>query len=247
LGNTVFSNLDYSFTRRTALTFSGNYGILRFNDASFYDSKQYGGGVGLSHQLSGHDSISANYLFRRNTFDVLGTQFETHTAELRYGRRITGRLALELWGGPEINYYDNGFGTVRHTYGSGGLNLRYQTRAMEYWASYDRGVRSGSGVLVGSVADTVTGGVGRDFGRQWSLTANGGYSRNTGIVANTEFNSGFGGIFLRRALGRNAGIGFNYGLQRQTSNCRTGNCAVYTRQLIGVSFDWHMNPIRLGD
>jgi hypothetical protein len=76
LGNTVFANLDYSFTRRTALTFMGSYGLLKFKDATFYDSKQYGGGLGVSHQLNGHDSISFNYMYSRNQFCLHGRHRE---------------------------------------------------------------------------------------------------------------------------------------------------------------------------
>jgi hypothetical protein len=244
LANTVFANLDYAFSRRTALTFSGSYGVLRFEEPLFFDSDQYGGGIGLSHQLTGHDSISVNYRFSRNQFHVVGTSFETHTAEFRYGRRITGRLGLELWGGPQINYY-NGPAAQRDVIGSVGGNLRYRTRLTEYWVGYNRGVRGGSGVLLGSVADTFSGGLSREFGRNWSMTLSGGYSHNSGLITASEFNNGYGGVFFRRSLGQYAGVGFNYALHRQTGSCVTGNCPAFTRQIVGVSFDWHLKPIRL--
>lgn len=245
LGNTAFANLDYAFSRRTALTFSGSYGVLRFKEGEFFDSNQYTGGIGLSHQLTGHDSVSFNYTFSRNQFDFLGQSFETHSPEFRYGRRITGRLGLELWGGPQFNFFDNGPSTVRSVHGSGGGNLRYRTRRTDYWLGYHRGVRGGSGVLLGSVADTLTGGVGRDFGRNWSANLTGGYSRNTGLVTDAKFNSASGGVFVRRSLGRYMGFGLNYALQRQTGTCVTASCLAYTRQVVGVSFDWHLKPIRL--
>jgi hypothetical protein len=100
-------------------------------------------------------------------------------------------------------------------------------------------------VLLGSVADTLTGGVGRDFGRNWSANLTGGYSRNRGLVTDAEFNSASGGVFVRRSLGRYMGFGLNYALQRQTGSCVTTSCLAYTRQIVGVSFDWHLKPIRL--
>jgi hypothetical protein len=246
LANTVFADLDYSFSRRTALTFSGNFGVLRFKENEFFDSDQYGGGVGLSHQLTGHDSIAGNYLFSRTTFGALGSKSETHTTELRYGRRITGRLGLQLWGGPQINYFDNGVDRTRSVHASGGANLRYRTRLTDYWVGYNRGVRGGSGVLLGSVADSISAGVGRSFGHNWSANVSGGYARNTGLVTEAEFNTASGGVFLRRSIGRYSGLGLNYTLQRQTGNCAVAvECIAYTRQIVGVSFDWRLKPIRL--
>jgi hypothetical protein len=217
LGNTVFANLDYSFTRRTAVTFSGSYGVLKFDESSYFDSDEYGGGVGVSHQLTGHDSIAGNYRFSRNQYDVLGTSFES---------RITGRLGFELWGGPQFNYYNSGPLLQRDVIASGGVNFHYRTRVTEYWVGYSRGVQGGSGILLGSVADSVAGNVSRDVGRNWSVVLNGGYSRNG-------------------ALGQYTGVGANYSLLRQTGNCVAGNCPFFTRHIIGVSFDWHLKPVRL--
>jgi hypothetical protein len=245
LGNTLFANLDYLFTRRTAVTFSGSYGVLKFKESSYFDSNEYGGGVGVSHQLTGHDSIAGNYRFSRNQYDVLGTSFETHTAEFRYGRRITGRLGFELWGGPQFNHYDSGPVTQRDVIASGGVNLRYRTRVTEYWVGYSRGVQGGSGVLLGSVADSVAGSVSRGIGRNWSVGLNGGYSRNGALITGSKFNSGFGRVVVRRSLGQYTGVGANYSLLRQTGNCVAGNCPFFTRHIIGVSFDWRLKPIQL--
>ena len=245
LGNTVFANLDYSFTRRTAVTFSGSYGVLKFDESSYFDSDEYGGGVGVSHQLTGHDSIAGNYRFSRTQYDVLGTSFETHTAEFRYGRRITGRLGFELWGGPQFNYYNSGPLLQRDVIASGGVNFHYRTRVTEYWVGYSRGVQGGSGILLGSVADSVAGNVSRDVGRNWSVVLNGGYSRNGALITGSKFNSGFGRVSLRRSLGQYTGVGANYSLLRQTGNCVAGNCPFFTRHIIGVSFDWHLKPVRL--
>ena len=68
-----------------------------------------------------------------------------------YGKKITGRLALRVFGGPDITNFSVPIGGVtREITGSGGGSLTYAINRGGLSLNYDHGVTGGSGVLVGS-------------------------------------------------------------------------------------------------
>jgi hypothetical protein len=186
-----------------------------------------------------------------------------------FGRRVTGKLAFQASGGPDIALIrmplttPTGTGGVEATssptgymtqvYASINAALQYQLKQVSISAAYNHGVTGGSGVLAGSITDNFTGTVSRQLSRTFDVSANVGYSRNRGIqvagttAANETFDYWFAGANVSHPLGRTMNVFLNYQLQYQNTGasvCSGPGCAgSLTRNQIIFGFGWHKQPI----
>jgi len=253
LNNTALGELSYGLTRRTAMTLVGSYGVLHFLDSGFIGSRQTSGRIGLDHALNAKNSLALNYGFDDLRFSGSTSRMQSHLMQMALGRRITGRLALQLAAGPQILHPRNYGAFNANSWGWSMFSaLSYQQRFSSYALSYFRGITGGSGVLLGSRTDTISASATHQFARSWSASVNGGYARNNNLTSNgttaSRFENWFGGVTLDRALGQHARMGMNYTFQDQNhiEICPVASCGVQSpRQLFTVSLEWHLRPARL--
>jgi hypothetical protein len=247
--NSVLGQAEYSFSRRSAVTFSASYGLLNFSDPGYVSSHSFNVQGGYDYLLDPRNSIAvlANY----GKIDFVGTAISATniTAAAAYGRKITGRLAFQVEAGPQ---------QIRVGYGPGKFqrSVLWVNSAMTYgWRrsgvslSYTRGFGNGSGVFLGAKSNTFTGLGHYQFTRFWVGSVTGGYALNNSLVpagvASTSFNDWFIGANLGRQIGPHAQINFNYGLQRQSSpaTCPVVSCGVTGFQhTFGMTLNWHLFP-----
>ena len=133
--------------------------------------------------------------------------------------------------------------------------LQYQLRRAGLGVSYFHGVSGGSGVLAGSISDTVTGTVNPQMSRSISGAINFGYSRNNGFntvgstFGNQTYSYWFGGATLSRQLGRTLSLNLSYQAQFQDSNvsfCVGPACGTsLIRHLVSFGVGWNKRPIPL--
>jgi len=119
--------------------------------------------------------------------------------------------------------------------------------------SYIHGVNGGSGVLGGSLADTVTGTASRQLSRATSGSLNFGYSHNNGFSvggstpSSQSLNYFFSGATLSHEMGRTLNLSLSYQAQYQDSNasfCVGPTCGTSViRHLISVGVGWKKQPI----
>ena len=197
------------------------------------------------------------YGFSRFRFRGQNRDIDDHSVQLAYGRRITGRLALQLSAGPEIYIVsDPVSGSGRLLTWTAQSGLTYQFRRSSLAVSYATYLAGGSGVLNGSQSHSVQMTVTQRLSRMWSGSLDAGFARNTALQGtttqtNTAFNTWYGGFNLSRPLGRYTNLYFNYYLQRQTgtdpSSCITGGvCSTsLLRHHFGVGVNFHSRPYRL--
>src|SRR2546421_12246328 len=101
-----------------------------------------------------------------------------------YGKRITGRIVLNLAGGPEIkNFRFPVTGVNRTTSGSGIASLAYGFRATTVRLVYSHGVGSGGGFLSGSNKDQGIANFNQPPRRLWTNNLSFGVSRESHLVA----------------------------------------------------------------
>ena len=246
----ILGEVEYSFSRRSAFTFSGSYGLLHFPDAGYIDSHNINGRVGYDFQLDPRNSIAV--LASYSKIDYAGTTNSTvnYLASLAYGRKIAGRLSFQATGGPsEIRSTGTGNGNFQSLTWAINSALRYELRRTGYSLSYSHGLTGGSGVLFGANSDTMSASVHRQFTRFWAGSANGGYAFNKSLaptgVATFHFTNWFIGGSIGRQLGRHAHLGLNYGLQQQNSPavCPVANCgSTGLQQTFGMTVNWHLRP-----
>lgn len=254
--NNFTSQVVYQLSPRTSVNVSGTYGVLRFIDPGNIDTNTAGASAGYNYLLTKEDTMGVQYRFSH--YDYLGEQqgINDQVFSFVYGKKITGRLALKLFGGPDITTFKVPIGNVsRQTSASGGANLTYQFSRVFTNLSFNHGVTAGSGVFAGSETDVIQGTVSRQLSRVWHGQANFGFARNRTIVSNAAqsaqaFNSWFAGAGVGRPFGPNANFSIAYSANVQTggtvSGCAIPGCnSTYTQHQITMNFQWHTRPLVL--
>jgi hypothetical protein len=249
--NTVLGQAEYSFTRRSAFTLSGSYGLLHFTTPGFVSSHMLNVQGGYDYQLDSKNSIAALARYSKIDYTGTATPTEGYTTELAYGRKITGQLAFQVAGGPQqIRFSTPTSGSSRNLTWVVNSALTYERRRSGLSLDYARGLTGGSGVFVGAKSDTFTGTVHHQFTRFWSGSVNGGYAFDRSLVAPTvgtsTFDNWFIGANMGRQVGRHAQVGFNYGLQKQDNPavCPVTSCGpTGFQETFGVTVNWHLRPV----
>src|SRR5216684_1791962 len=145
--NSFTTQAVYRLSPRGSINVAGSYGILRFLKAGNIDSNDYISNVGYNYALGKKDTIGM--LYRFSAFRYIGNPqaLDDHVVQLSYGRKITGRVALQISGGPEITTFHISIGNATNQIG-GSVNttLNYAIARNDLTLTYMHGVSSGSGI-----------------------------------------------------------------------------------------------------
>lgn len=247
--NTIPSGeVDYAFSHRTTVTFSGSYGLSDFITPGYLDSRNITGRVGYNYALSSKNTLAFITEYNRTSYTGTSTRLDSGSLQMSFGRKLTGRLAFQIAAGPELTAFHN-FGTPNRqqlSWTASGTLTR-QTARTGYALSYLRAVTPGSGVYLGTHANTLTGSVNRRLTQSWSASLNGGYAANSALVPAGifagSFKNWFAGANLGEQIGRRVHVALSYQYQRQIMSpgaCPVINCgAVPAYQAFGLSMNWH--------
>lgn len=253
--NTGALQATYALSPRGSMTFSGSYGLVNFLNAGNIDDRTAVGSIGYNYALTRNDTVGLVYRFSSYQFPGSPQAYASNTMSVAYGRKVTGHVALKLFVGPEITNYRVAVGNSSQTIGfSASANMNYAFRQGAFSLAYIHGLSSGSGVLVGSELDQVTGSVSHRLTRVWTGSVNIGYSRNNPVGGTTAtgyptYDNWFVGGSVNRPIGRNFnfGVGYtanisNYGGSSCTgTTCNSSN----TYNTVTVNFQWHPRPFVL--
>jgi hypothetical protein len=254
-GNAFAAQVTYQLSRRGSITVGGSYGLLRFTQAGNIDSDMTIGNVGYNYALNKTDSIGVFYQFAGYHYSGEPQAIGSHSVNFVYGKKVTQRIALKLYGGPQFSFYRVPIGTqTESTNGSAGVSLTYAVQRGSINLSYFHGLTGGSGVLLGATTDQVTGGLSHQFALAWTGFVNFGYSRNGSLgsvsgVASPTFDDWFVGGGISRPFGRNVNFTANYSARIEHSNlatCTGPGCSTdYTQNMVTISLQWHTRPFVL--
>ena len=268
LTNFAGGEVDVLLTPRTSLTFVGGYQLLDSVDDPQLNYGDVIFSAGYNYQLSRQNTIGLSYQYSDINYSNITQSIKNNIISVAYGRRITGKLALQASGGPDIALIrmpltlppgtsggeaTSSTGYMTQVYASINAAVQYQLKRVSTSAAYNHGVTGGSGVLAGAITDSFTGTVGRQVARTLSVSWNVGYSRNRGIqvagttTANQTFDYWFTGVNLSHPLGRTMNVFLNYQLQYQNTGasvCTGPGCSgSLTRNQITFGFGWHKQPV----
>jgi hypothetical protein len=256
--DTVITQIMMALNRRSSLTMSGSYGMLRFLDGGSIESNSYQFRMGYDFQITGRDTLAVSYMVGLQRFEGIDRSFDNHNVLLSYGRKITGRLAWQVGGGPRVNLFNNPLqGSGRNVAWTLRSNLVYSLANTNLTLNYLRATTSGSGVLLGAETDRVGVSFGRPLSRMWTGAVNFGYAHNRSLqelttgTARNAFHSLTGGISLSRPMGRKGTLTFVYNTQYQRSNfsfCAPGTatCGRFMlRHHFGLGFTFGLGPYEL--
>lgn len=250
--NSAVGQVEYSFSRRSAFTVSGSYGLLQFSTAGYFSSHMLNAQAGYDYMIDPTDSIALIANYGKVDYSGTSNSITTYTAALAYGKKITGRWAFQVEAGPAQIHNAFGASSYQIWYASVNSALTYQGRRAGYSLSYTRGIGAGSGVVQGAKSNTLTLAAHYQFSRYWTGSVRGGYAISNSLPVagspSVRFDNWFAGANIGRQLWSHALIDFSYGIQRQNGPtvCPlnvVGGCGVNgLQQTFGLTVNWHLRP-----
>ncbi|HXA76611.1 MAG TPA: hypothetical protein VNV41_05710 [Candidatus Acidoferrales bacterium] len=267
LGNSFVTEVDINLTPRSSVTLVGGYGLLHDFSSVLLNSTNPNFRAGYNHQMTLKDSIAVFYTFSSYRYSNSDQSFDTHTAQFSYGRLVSGKVAFQIAAGPQfvvaripLSVSGGSSGTIPSTTTnqlnwSVNTTLTWTGRRNSLGLGYYRGANNGSGILAGSIGDTVSASLTRAASRTFSSGIVGGYSRNQGVsvgtttISNQSFDSLYGSASLSHPLGRTLGLTLSYTVQYQVPHfavCGGTGPACGTSSitnLIAFGVGWHERPL----
>jgi hypothetical protein len=267
-GQTIFSSIGprysnsftpqavYAISPRGSINFAGSYGILRFSEAGNIDSNDGIFNLGYNYALTKNDAIGVLYRYAAYRYVGNPQALNDHVVQAAYFHGITGRLALQLFAGPELTTFRVPVAGLSRALGpSGGAILLYALRTNKLSLTYTHALNGGSGTLLGARADHLQVELGRRLTQRWSGHVNAGYALNRSVIKSGANESSpvydvyYFGCGLSYLVGHDSTLNLTYNGQFQTSNqkvCVFGTCSTnYTRHDIIAGFSWHTRPFVL--
>jgi hypothetical protein len=228
---------------------------LRFIDSGNVNSDSEFLNAGYNYAITRKDTVGLVYLFSAYRYPGAPQALGDHVAQFVFGRKITGRLALKLAGGPEVTTFRVAIGgSKQRISGFGNAALAYAFARSSIALNYTHGLSGGSGVFTGSDLDQANATWSRQLTRVWNGSASFGYARNRQVLSGSgltspSYDMWLAGAGLSRALGRTVDLSLAYQAQIQNSNvaiCSSPNCGTgYTMHQIFLTFKWHARPLVL--
>jgi hypothetical protein len=247
--------LTYSTSRRGSITVAGVYGTLRFAESGNVNSNTQILNVGYNYTISRKDTVGMVYVFSAYHYPGDPQAIGDHAGQFVYGRKVTGKLALKLAGGPEVTKFRVPIGgSTQKISASGNATLNYAFARSSLAVSYTHGLSGGSGVFTGSNIDLVNAAWNRQLTRVWNGSVSLGYAKNRQILSvggfpSPSYDTWLAGAGLSRPLGRTANFSLAYQAEIQGGNvaiCGNPTCGTnYTVHEVFVTFQWHTRPLVL--
>ena len=275
ISNVAMTQVTYKAGRRSSISATAAYGTLNFLGSGFINSNNWLFLGGYHFYLSRIDTLSIAYVHSFTRFDIRSRALPSASGEslgrgvlLSYGRSLTGRLSLQLSGGPTFTEFAQPQGRIaKSTRLSTYDSLVYEFRTSGVNLSFVRNSTGGSGVLFGAESNVVRLGLDRQVSRSFSgnlevghafnqslgRTVQAGQSAGTTQSSRTGQRSKFetweAGVSLSRRLMENTSLFVNYHLEIQSAiipTCFVSNCGeTLLRHVGGIGINWSARPIKL--
>ncbi len=219
--NVTSGNIERQLSGRTSISGTGSYGILRFIDNNGLDGTQIGGQVGLNRQLDRRSSASLTAVYTSFTFGGNASSFNARGINVGYTRQLSKAVNMSLSAGPQLisGFQEvplaNNFAIVSQprltttistipipasTNFAANASLSYVHKYTTASIGYVRGVTGGAGLQIGANMDTVSLGLQRTYGRNWSTGLTAGYMRTTALGIPGTTTGFIGGVQASRRI-----------------------------------------------
>jgi hypothetical protein len=250
LSNTALSSLQYAFTPRSSLVLSATYGLLRYLDSNLLSENNTYITGGYDYRLNRHDSVGVNYSYAMYRTPALNSRFHTQSIQGSYGRKMTGRLALQSSAGAQFVSLNPATSLAQQSvYWTGRLGVLYRKERNNFGLSGSSDVANGAGVLEASRNESVQGSYTRTLSRNVQLNASTGWAHNRAPITIGNYNTMYFGFSWRRAVTPDTSIVLSYNLQLQDAGnavCLATTCVGgLHRHVIGLNFNWQPHSIRI--
>jgi hypothetical protein len=184
VSNGLEGSASWQVTPSLDMEGSGNWQVLTFTGSNTgYNTNTISASVGPNYRIDARTSVGASAYYTRQTYpNYQNYLIETEGVSGNFTRAWTRRFSTSFNLGPARTHGATTITIPSRWDLAGSANMSYATRTTGLFASYARSVDAGSGVIFGSISDAVTGGMNRPINRDWTLSADGGYSHNSGLT-----------------------------------------------------------------
>jgi hypothetical protein len=267
LFNTLSGGVERSINHVTSITGSAAWSVLRFENSDTVqglDSTQFMGSVAISRKLDPRSSVSVSGVY--SAFDYSGSEsvnaepsIDSRGINLGYQRVLSRSLSLSASVGPQWVSSSDSELVPSSLSVAASVGVSYIKGHTSATLGYSRGVNAGSGVLPGAESDTISGGIGHPYGRNWVVSLTGSYQHSNGLaevpVTSTEvafeketFNTVYGGLQVSRRFSTHFSGYASYTAESQTNNFLLAgqNAFTGTSQTFGVGVSFTPRSTRLG-
>lgn len=241
LTNTTVGQVTYGLSRISSLTANVSYGILHYTNNDFLDTRQLTSTANYNHRF-GRNTIGMGYTYSRFMYSAADENFDTHAAEFSYGRRVIGRVSIEVAAGPTFTRIHLGPISSLDITANARSTLKYVGTRTTLSLGYSRAVTAGSGITPGALTDNVYGTASRRLSQSVRVNLSVGYARNVGTESASTYNSVYAATDITRDIGRYLSMSLGYAGQRQTSDIGAANLSSHAAV---VSLHWRFRPVRL--
>jgi hypothetical protein len=222
VSNVASGSVTRSLTGSTSLLGTGSYAIQRFvGDGNGFDNDEVTASGGISHRINQRNTLIGNYSYNRFNYssEIAPFSFSTQGVNIEYVRLWTRRLTMDASIGPQFSSASSSTGTVSNL--AAALSFNYVAKRGSATLGFTRGTSSGSGVVPGTLTDSINFGGRRSLTRVWTGAATIAYTHATslsnifsvpftinGVVASSQ---------ISRGLGRYFSFFASYTLERQST------------------------------
>jgi hypothetical protein len=219
------------------------------------DSSTPIGTIGYNYVISPESTIGLLYSFSAFHYSGQPQAYGSQTISAAYSRKVTGRMALQVYGGPQFTSFRIPIDGQTSKVGaniSAGFTYGFENGMLG--ATYNHGLSGGSGVFTGSIVDQVSFTAARNLSREWAANFNVGYAHNTAVVSSTttsspNYNTWYAGAGATRPFGRNLNFAVAYSVyvnNTSQSVCTTAPCNLsQTVNSISLNLSWRAHPMVL--
>lgn len=225
VSNVVGVSAQRNFTGDTGAHVSGNYSIERFLenngvDYSSYDNNMYEAAAGLNHRINARNTIGAEYQYSDFSYDNEPFSFVSNGVNFEYSHHWSPRFVLDVSAGPQFNSSSTFPSTQTNLAAS--ASLAYTGERSMWSASYTRGTNAGSGVVQGTIADSVGVTAERRLSRVWDASANVSYTHSSSLPSLVfppfTIEGVVAAVQVTHSIGRSFSAFGSYTLERQTTS-----------------------------
>jgi len=253
VNNDTTVSVTRQITGRTAISGSGAYTFMKFLDvASGIDNNDVDGQGMVSHQINSLNSVNGDYVYSKFSYPGQNFSFITQSVHAGFSRQWNRRLTTSASAGPQRT-------SSSSTLLPSGINVSANASATYIIEShtsaalnYVHGVRSGSGVVRGAIADSLGLTGTRQIGEFSHVDVRAIYTGHSSlpITGTTPYSTRtiVTGIQYSRALGQYLSGYLSYTAQEQSVSGSTSVVNGFTglSQSFAVGLTYSPHPIHIG-
>ena len=237
--NSVNGDIQHSLSYRSSLSVGGGMELLRYPDGDGVDTNMGSANAGVTRRFNARNSASFDYQFSQFSYPDLDFSFVTNTGFFGFHRVWNRKFTSDVSAGPQWISSSQSM-TIPSSLGFAvNAAVNYEFRSASAGLNYSRGANGGSGYLLGSQFDAVTGNFSGRIGRDLKVGAEGAYRLTTGLRNNEVINTEYGGVQVTRTIGRLISVFVNYTAMNQSSSTTLPAGALHQLlQVVGFGIEY---------